>query len=61
MEKKWVTYDGIDYYDKNSFEWKKTDVEWEEFKSMHWKEFEDWCNLYGFPISEKEKQVKNGM
>lgn len=50
-ETRWVTYDGVDYYSPERFDWKfsKTDDSRERFK--------DWFSL----VFEKEKQVKNGM
>ena len=60
---KWITYDCIDFYDVRRFEWKAIELEqeYEALKRQQWKNFEDWCNLYGFPVTEKEKQVENGM
>lgn len=49
-ETRWVTYDGVDYYDLYSgrFDWKYAEIDniWEAFKGC---------------FVEKEKQVKNGM
>ena len=60
METKWITYDGIDFYDTKRFEWKKMDIDWEMIKLEHQKQFKELCELY-FPVFNNEKQVENGM
>ena len=50
-ETRWITYDGMDYYDLKQFDWKfsKIDNSIEHFKELF------------YFIFDKEKQVKNGM
>lgn len=50
-ETRWVTYDGIDYYDLKRFDWQFPEID------SGREHFKDWFYL----IFEKEKQVKNGM
>ena len=50
-ETRWVTYDGVDYYDLTRFDWKFSKIDDSRER------FEDWFYL----VFGKEKQVENGM